>query len=343
MATPMNVTSSTTPQAIQQQAIERVEKKTALDKIRAYAEMDEIKKRFTNLLGDRDGRAYVESVVIAVANKEELQACTPKSIMICGMRAASLKLSLDPIMEQAHLVAYGKEATLIPDYRGLVQLSVNTNYYEIPPNVGEVYEGEKVKTDRFTGKVTIEGERKSDTVIGWVAYYKAKNGIERWLYMSNEDCDKHGATYNPGGYGNTKSPWNAHNGRDRDKMRRKTCLRTFVRRWGNFSPQVQSLIMNDDAINAVAVDLPDDTNIKVNATPEIKTNKAASVSILTGNGNPDPVTDPTWGDWMLWKERAAAVNVLMSDPKRAEVTEGDLRAYMEIVGPQIELAEQTPA
>lgn len=257
-------TTKTTPEEIQQQQIVKVEKKTALDKIRAYAEMDEVKKRFINLLGDRDGRAYVESVVIAVANSESLQECTPKSIMIASMRAASLKLSLDPILQQAHLVAYGKEATLIPDYHGLVQLTVNTNYYEIPPNVSEVWEGEEATTDRFTGKVTISGERVSDVIKGWVAYYKAKNGVERWLYMSNDDCDKHAALYNPGGYGSKKSPWNAHNGRDRDKMRRKTCLRIFVKRWGNFSPQVQMVMAQDEvAIDVMAEDLPDDTNIVV--------------------------------------------------------------------------------
>jgi recombination protein RecT len=340
MATPQNVSTSTTPAEIQQQAIEKAEGKTALDRIRAYAEMDEVKKRFINLLGDRDGKAYVESVVIAVANKKELQACTPKSIMISAMRAASLKLSLDPILEQAHLVAYGTEATLIPDYHGLVQLSVNTNYYEIAPNVEEVWEGEEVKTERFTGRVIVEGKRVSDVIIGWVAYYKAKNGIERWLYMSNEECDQHGATYNPGGYKNAKSPWNAHNGRDRDKMRRKTCLRTFVRRWGNFSPQVQSLIMNDEVINTEAFDMPDD-NIKVNAAPDLKTNTAANVSILTGVGNPDPVKDDTWADWLEWKERARVANVFISDPARMETTDNDLREYMIQIAPHVLNAEQT--
>lgn len=251
------------------QAVILAEKKTALDRMRAYAEQEKIKSMFINLLGDQDGKAYVESVLIAVANKPELQKCSPKSIMIASLRAASLKLSLDPAMEQAHLVAYGEEATLIPDYHGLVQLSVNTNYYEIAPNVSEVWEGETAITDRFSGKVTIEGERVNNKVIGWVAYYKAKNGIERWLYMSNEDCDIHGKTYNPGGFGSSKSPWNAHNGRDRDKMRRKTCLRVFIRRWGNFSPIMQKFIAMDEApIDAKAYDLPDDSNIIVPEEPK---------------------------------------------------------------------------
>lgn len=232
-----------------------VPKETALDKIKAYAELEDVKKRFVNLLGDRDGRAYVESVVIAVANNSELQKCSPKSIMISAMRAASLKLSVDPIMKQAHLVPMGENATLIVDYHGLVQLSVNTGYYEIPPNVFEVYEGEIIKMERFSGKIEIEGERTGDSVIGWCGYFKAKNGTERWLYMTNDECDAHGKKYSKA-FNSPKSGWNT----EREKMRRKTVLRLLVSRWGNFSPHVQNVIssMVDDVIDADSLELPNE-------------------------------------------------------------------------------------
>jgi recombination protein RecT len=214
--------------------------KNGLEKVKAYAEMAEVQKRFVNLLGDRDGHAYVESVVIAVANNESLQKCSPKSIMISAMRAASLKLSVDPIMKQAHLVPMGQDATLIVDYHGLCQLSVNTGYYEIAPNVEEVWEGEEVKTCK-----------------GWVSYFKAKNGVERFLYMTNEECDAHGAKYSRS-YNSPKSGWNT----EREKMRRKTVLRLLVSRWGNFSPQVQSVIMQDEqVIDAEAYQMPTDEEI----------------------------------------------------------------------------------
>jgi len=234
-----------------------------LEKVKAYAEMAEVQKRFVNLLGDRDGRAYVESVVIAVANNENLQKCSPKSIMISAMRAASLKLSVDPIMKQAHLVPMGSEATLIVDYHGLCQLSVNTGYYEIAPNVEEVWEGEEVKTERFTGKISIDGKRISDKVIGWVAYFKAKNGVERYLYMTNEECDAHGKKYSKA-FNSPKSGWNT----EREKMRRKTVLRLLVSRWGNFSPQVQSVIMQDEqVIDAEAYQMPADSEIVIEEKP----------------------------------------------------------------------------
>lgn len=249
-------------QAAHNAQIERA--KTGLDKVKAYAELAEVQKRFINLLGDKDGRAYVESVVIAVANNDKLQKCSAKSIMISAMRAASLKLSVDPIMKQAHLVPMGETATLIIDYHGLVQLSTNTGYYEIPPNVFEVYEGELVVTNRFIGAFTIEGARTSNKVIGWGAYFKARNGTERYLYMTNDEIDAHGQKYSKS-FMDTRSPWTT----EREKMRRKTVLRMLVSRWGNFSPQVQSVISQEDMIiDADATfDLPSEDNLVIPPRP----------------------------------------------------------------------------
>lgn len=335
---PQTYTTSTNQQERKQQAIEKVAAKTALDRVRAYAEMDEVKNRFINLLGDKDGRAYVESVVIAVANNEDLQKCSPKSIMVSAMRAASLKLSVDPILKQAHLVPYGPDAQLIVDYHGLVQLSVNTGYYENPPYVSEVYEGEKVKINRFTGAVAIEGEPTSAKVIGWCGYFKAKNGTERWLYMTNEECDAHGEKYSKS-FHSKKSAWTT----DREKMRRKTVLRLLVSRWGNFSPQVQNVIMNDEPpIDVEAEALPDAPEIR--SAPVVHHNKAVAVAILQGEGNPDPIADDTWNDWRSWQDRAKAINYALPIVDRATTTETDLRDYMIQIAQEITAAElETPA
>lgn len=231
--------------------------KTQLDKIKAYAAMDEVQKRFVTLLGDKVGRAYVESVVIAVANNDDLQKCTASSIMISAMRAASLHLSVDPLLHQAHLVPMGKDAMLILDYRGLQQLSINTGYYEIAPFVGEVYEGESVKIkNRFSGEVEVVGERVSDKVIGWLAYFKGKQGDERWLYMSNEECDAHGKKYSKS-FSSGRSAWQT----DREKMRRKTVLRQLLTRYGNFSPEIKSAITQEEVVDGETFNLPSDDSV----------------------------------------------------------------------------------
>lgn len=246
--------------AIAEQKTEKKEKSTAVEKFKKYAYLESVQTTFKNLLGGNDkvARRFVESVVIAVAASPKLQECSARSIVIAAAQAASLGLSVDPNAQQAYLIPYDNEVKLIPDYRGLVQMVVNTNYYRYAPDVNEVYEGETAHKNRLTGEITIRGEKVSDTVIGWMAYSEAKNGIKRWLYMTNEECDKHGETYNPGGYHSKDSPWNNKKGANRGKMRRKTCLRTFVKRYGNFSPiQEQFFYSDEPVIDAGLISLPD--------------------------------------------------------------------------------------
>ena len=244
-----------------QQALEWESQQTSLAKVKTYAELAEVKQRFINLLGEAGGRSYVESVVIAVSNNQALQRCSPKSIFISAMRAASLKLSVDPALRQAHLVPYGTDATLIVDYHGLLTLSTNTGYYEKAPHVSEVYAGEEVKINRFTGECEITGEKTSNEIIGWMAYFKAKNGTERWEYMTNEQIDAHALQYNPKGYNNPKGAWN----KEREKMRRKTVLRVLLIKWGNFSPEVKALIQKDEPDNIIdaTFEMPGDENIVI--------------------------------------------------------------------------------
>lgn len=250
--------------ASEEQQAEKKHRETRVEKFRKYANHEIIQQQFMNLLGGNDkvAKRYVESVVIAVAANDKLQGCSPKSIMIAALQAASLGISVDPTTQQAYLVPYGDEVKLITDYRALVQMCVNTNYYKFAPETNAVYEGEIPDINRFTGEVTIKGERVSNVTIGWLTYSEAKNGVKRWLYMSNEDCDKHAETYNPGGFKAKDSPWNNKGGANKDKMRRKTCLRTFVRRYGNFSPiQEQFFYSDEPVIDTSFVDLPDDSSI----------------------------------------------------------------------------------
>ncbi|MDD2922133.1 MAG: recombinase RecT [Anaerolineales bacterium] len=242
-----------------QEAIRKVEiqrwenQKNGMAKIKVYADMEEVQRRFVGVLAnDRDARAYIESVVIAVSSDPQLQQCNPRSIMYQALRAASLRLSVDKSLHQAHLVRYGEECQLIVDYHGLVQMSEDTGYYSIPPNVSPIYEGEDVKIDRFSGQVKIEGEKKSSTVIGWCGYFKAKNGSERWLYMTNDECDSHGKKYNPKGFASPKSAWST----DKEKMRRKTVLRQLVLRWGHFTPYIEKVMLSGDVIGIEQSELP---------------------------------------------------------------------------------------
>lgn len=267
--------------AIAEQKTEKKEKETRVEKFKKYAYLESVQTTFKNLLGGNDkiAKRYVESVIIAVAASEDLQKCSAKSIIIAAARSASLGLSVDPALSQAHLVPFANEVTLIVDYHGLVQMTVDTNYYQIAPDVEEVYEGQVMVKEEWGGKWTLTGTKTSSNIIGWRAYFKAKSGVERWLYMTNEELDKHAETYNPGGFKSAKSPWNNKGGANKDKMRRKTCLRIFVRRWGNFSPAQQQVFMQDEPVlDADLIDLPEEPVVEIPETPE-KTPEERKASI----------------------------------------------------------------
>lgn len=234
--------------------------KMRLQKIKEYTKLPDIQERFQDLLGEREGMAYLSAVYIAVMNSEKLQECSPRSIMIQAMRAASLKLSVDPTMKQAHLVPYGNNAQLIVDYHGLVLLMERTGLYSAI-HVSEVFEGEIVEVDRFSGKCRITGTKKSEAVIGWMAYFRTHKGIERFLYMTNEECDAHGKKYSKA-FNSPKSGWQT----DRDAMRRKTALRCLCNKWGQYSPFDTAVLKNaEDIVDVDGMDLPEPSATKLPA------------------------------------------------------------------------------
>lgn len=247
-----------------------------IDKFKTYANSPEVLESFKRVLGsDKMAQMYVGSVIVAVYNKHELQECSPKSIMVSAMRAAYLRLSVDPAMKQAHLVPFGGEATLIVDYHGLTQLMFNTGLYA-DINVSEVYEGEEVKTRRPSSKVEIVGDKISDKIIGWCAYLLMHNGIEKYLYMTNEECDAHGKKYSKA-FNSSKSGWKT----DLEKMRRKTALRCLANQWGQYSPYATAVLKGDDGvIDGMAVDMPDENKVTKVTRPALQNSEARDMAAL---------------------------------------------------------------
>ena len=53
-------------------------------------------------------------------------------------------------------------------------------------NASVVYEGQIEDVDFITGEI-IRGKKKSDKVVGYVAYFELINGFSKMVYMSHED------------------------------------------------------------------------------------------------------------------------------------------------------------
>ena len=202
----------------------------ALAKVTKYFDSEVVRARFREVLGSRDAGAYISSVLLAVAGSNSLQECSLQSIYMSALRAASLRLSVDPSTGQAYLVPFKGDATLIVGYKGLQDMAVRTGKYRYI-NVGPVYEGEVIEEDRISGFHRFTGQRKSKKIIGWIAAFELYSGYGKTMYMTVDEVHDHAKKYSKA-YNNQSSPWKS----DPDKMERKTVLRLLLRRWGYLDP-----------------------------------------------------------------------------------------------------------
>ncbi|HZW04262.1 MAG TPA: recombinase RecT [Anaerolineaceae bacterium] len=203
---------------------------TQMSRIKSYMLSPEVKERFSEMMG-QSGIYYLNQVLIVVANSPELQKCEPKSILVSAMRAASLKLNVDPSSGQAWIIPYQGKATFQLGYKGVYELALRTNQYRFI-NVITIYEGEDVVENRMTGLQVIAGQRTSDKVIGYMLYFQLVKGYEKTFYMTLQEIDAHAKKYSKS-YSFSKSPWN--DPVERPKMEKKTVLVNGLRRWGRFN------------------------------------------------------------------------------------------------------------
>lgn len=108
-------------------------------------------------------------------------------------------------------------------------------------NATDVREGELVSgsRDRMRGTMDFDwieddAEREKKPIVGYVAYYKLVNGMEKMVYMSKAQVDAH-EQRNRKGQSMTKG-W-----RDNyDEMALKTVLRRLLGKWGMLSIDYRS-------------------------------------------------------------------------------------------------------
>jgi recombination protein RecT len=218
--------------------------------LRTIMRSDEVVQRFSEVLGDHQANGYIAGVLIAVAGNTELQKCNANSIIGSALRAATMRLSVDPSVGQAYLVPFkGKNkdgswtnnATLIVGYKGIYQMAIRTGKYRFI-NLITVYEGETVVEDRMTGLHKLDGNMTSINPIGYILYFKLLSGYEKTFYMSCEECEAHGAKYSKT-FANPASLWK----KDPHVMYKKTVMRMGLIKWGYLDPSdIMAMSASDD-------------------------------------------------------------------------------------------------
>ena len=228
----------------------------------ALIKTDSVKKRFEEMLGKR-GPAFLSSVMSVVTNNSLLQKAHPQTILSAASIAASLDLPVVPSLGQAYIVPYKGSAAFQIGYRGIINLALRTAAYR-KMNAIPVCEGELVKWDKFDERATF-GEKKSDKVVGYYAYFELLNGFRKATYWTKEEVEAHAKRFSKS-YGS--GPWQT----DFDKMALKTLIMNLLRTWGPLSIEMQTAFVQDDVLNSEfnpndEVQIPT-TEVEVEVMPE---------------------------------------------------------------------------
>jgi len=208
----------------------------------ALLAQENVKKRFTEVL-DKNAPNFIQTLLTIYNGSEQLQKCTPISILGAAGLAATLNLSISPSLGYAYIVPFKDQAQFQIGWKGLVQLAHRTGRYTALHS-GVVREGEIRGVDCMTGEL-IRGEKISDEVIGYVAYFRLDNGFEKSLYMTKAEIEKHAETFSQ------TYKWNKNNSiwyKHFDRMACKTVLKLLINRWGIISGPLAEAIQGDQSI-----------------------------------------------------------------------------------------------
>ena len=237
--------------------------------IQQLLQSDIVKGRLQEILGKRS--STFATAVIQISNSNELlKKAEPTSLLNAALLATTLDLPLNNSLGQAYLVpfnnkqkdgTYRVEAQFQLGAKGIQQLAIRSGQYSELESK-EVYEGQVVEDDSFIGYHFDWKAKKSDTVIGYAAYFKLLSGFSTTFYMTIEEIEKHAKKYSQTyrkGFGNWKD--------DFDKMARKTVMKLLLNsgkaplsiEMRNAINADQSVIKDYDGDETIDVDYVDNT------------------------------------------------------------------------------------
>lgn len=244
----------------------------------AYLNSDAVKNQINSVIGGKNGKRFIASVVSAVQSTPALQECSNKSIVSAALLGESLNLSPSPQLGQYYMVPYNNkkkgctEAQFQLGYKGYIQLAIRSGQYK-KLNVLAIKEGELVRFDPLNEDIEVnliedEDEREKAPTIGYYAMFEYTNGFRKAMYWSKKKMIVHADKYSQaftkdatgGRYpkvsyedylsGNypKQDDWlySSFWYKDFDGMAYKTMLRQLISKWG---------IMSIDMISAMESDM----------------------------------------------------------------------------------------
>jgi len=217
---------------------------------------ESVAKRFSDMLGKR-APGFITSITNVVSNNDLLKKADVNSIILAAATAAALDLPINPNLGYAAIIPFKDNKT--GSCTATCQI-MRSGWVELAQRSGQVvrlaneivYEGELVSHNRFTDEYVFdETKRKSDKIIGYLAYAKLSNGFEKYVFWDVEKCKQHGLRFSQTfkrGYGLWKDDFNS--------MALKSVLKHLITKYLPKSLEMQMAIERDQAALSGDMDNP---------------------------------------------------------------------------------------
>lgn len=217
-----------------------------LPQLKAALNAPSVKAKFEEMLGKRASQ-FMTSITSVVGNNTLLQKADVNSIIMGAATAASMDLPLNPNLGYAALVPFNSKegcfAQLQIQVKGWVELFLRSGQCQ---NIicETVYEGQLVKKNKFTGEYVFdEDAKKSDRVVGYMAYFRLSNGFEKYEYMTVDEVKAHAQKFSQT-YRKNIGPWKEMF----EQMAQKSVLKRLLTKWAPKSIEMQQMAMFDQAV-----------------------------------------------------------------------------------------------
>ena len=169
---------------------------------------ESVQAQFRNALGEHKD-TFVASIIDLYNADKSLASCKTADIVKECLKAATLKLPLNKALGFSYVVVYNNSVrnergewtkvptpTFILGYKGYIQMAMRTGQYRTI-NADVVYEGELVKGNKLTGEIRLDGEKVSDTVVGYFCHFELLNGFSKTLYVPVDEMAAYAKKYSP--------------------------------------------------------------------------------------------------------------------------------------------------
>ena len=250
-----------------------------------------VKAKFEEMLGKRASQ-FMTSITSVVNNNALLQKADVNSIVMGAATAASMNLPLNPNLGYAALVPFNSKegcfAQLQIETKGWTELFLRSGQCQSIINE-VVYDGQLVKKNKFTGEYVFdEDAKKSNKIIGVMAYFRLTNGFEKYDYMTIEEVKEHATKFSQT-YKRGFGVWKDHF----EAMAKKTVLKRLLTKYAPKSIEMQQMAMFDQAVvrgdindleNAQADYMDNDKNVKVESAEFVEIKEVDGEKVDTSTG-----------------------------------------------------------